>query len=65
MKNIIIVTFKCDLRDLITYFVFQGLRNDFKAAMEKIDQEYLAELIEHQVTINCFVSVVVLSLSQS
>ena len=30
-------------------YVYQGLRNDFKAAMEKIDQEYLAELIEQQV----------------
>ena len=29
--------------------VYQGLRNDFKAAMEKIDQEYLAELIKQQV----------------
>lgn len=26
----------------------KGLRNDFKAAMEKIDQEYLAELIKQQ-----------------
>jgi len=34
---------------MITYFVHQGLRNDFKAAMEKIDQEYLAELIKQQV----------------
>ena len=32
-------------------FGYQGLRNDFKAAMEKIDQEYLAELIKQQVTI--------------
>lgn len=31
------------------FFVYQGLRNDFKAAMEKIDQEYLAELIKQQV----------------
>ena len=30
-------------------FIYQGLRNDFKAAMEKIDQEYLAELIKQQV----------------
>ncbi|KAJ7379331.1 Pre-mRNA-splicing factor 18 [Desmophyllum pertusum] len=28
--------------------VNKGLRNDFKAAMEKIDQEYLAELIKQQ-----------------
>ena len=27
----------------------QGLRNDFKAAMERVDQEYLAELIKQQV----------------
>ena len=36
------------------FFVFcfvlhQGLRNDFKAAMERVDQEYLAELIKQQV----------------
>lgn len=33
------------------YFFNQGLRNDFKAAMEKIDQEYLAELIKQQVIV--------------
>ena len=32
-------------------FFNQGLRNDFKAAMEKIDQEYLAELIKQQVIV--------------
>ena len=43
-------------------FAYQGLRNDFKAAMEKIDQEYLAELIKQQVmtsfVLYCFVYIV-------
>ena len=35
---------------LLFFFVLhQGLRNDFKAAMERVDQEYLAELIKQQV----------------
>ena len=37
---------------LFLFFCFvlhQGLRNDFKAAMERVDQEYLAELIKQQV----------------
>ena len=31
------------------FVLHQGLRNDFKAAMERVDQEYLAELIKQQV----------------
>ena len=30
-------------------FVTQGLRNDFKDAMDKLDQEYLDQLAKHEV----------------
>ena len=42
--------FFCFFFVLLFFFVLhQGLRNDFKAAMERVDQEYLAELIKQQV----------------
>lgn len=40
---------KCLIEHFLSFSVYQGLRNDFKAAMEKVDQEYLAELIKQQV----------------
>ena len=32
-------------------FIAQGLRNDFKDAMDKLDQEYLDQLAKHEVCI--------------
>lgn len=36
----------CKMADLFSIsFGFQGLRNDLKAAMDKIDQQYLNEIV--------------------
>lgn len=30
---------------IVSFFCFKGLRNDLKAAMDKIDQQYLNEIV--------------------
>lgn len=58
-KKPLTLTFKSyflSLASLWKYFFNQGLRNDFKAAMEKIDQEYLAQLIKQQVKILSYIT---------
>jgi len=31
---------------MFVWYMFQGLKNDFKAAMDEVDQQYLNELVQ-------------------